>query len=275
MDVDAVRRELEGTRFADVVWSAETGSTNDDLMAAARDGAADGTVHVAGHQRAGRGRLDRRWEAPPGSSLLCSVLLRPASPAIDWHLLATAAGVAASQAVEATCGVRPSLKWPNDLVVIDAAGTRKLAGVLAESAGAGKDDPVLVIGMGCNVAWPAELPEELASIATALNHLTPDAPTVDDLLVAYLRALDGWCVRLDVAAPDERDAAAAMLADSYAERSATLGRSVRVDTGGVPVEGTAVRVERSGHLVVDTAAGTVEVAVGDVLHLRHEPEDRR
>ena len=71
------RAALAGTRFADVRWVATTGSTNADALALARDGAPEGIVVVADHQRAGRGRRDRTWVAPPGGSLLLSVLLRP------------------------------------------------------------------------------------------------------------------------------------------------------------------------------------------------------
>ena len=70
-----------GTRFADVRWVDETGSTNHDLLALAAVGAPDGVVLVADHQTAGRGRLDRTWVAPPGASLLVSVLVRPAARA--------------------------------------------------------------------------------------------------------------------------------------------------------------------------------------------------
>ena len=86
---EAANRALRRTRFSDVRWVDETGSTNADLLALARDGAADGTVLVADHQTAGRGRADRAWTAPPGSSLLVSVLLRPAAvrsrPSRAWR----------------------------------------------------------------------------------------------------------------------------------------------------------------------------------------------
>ena len=267
MDVDAVRRDLAGTRFAEVRWVAETGSTNDDLLAEAATGIADGAVLVAGHQTAGRGRLDRRWEAPPGSSLLCSVLVRPSLPPEDRHLLTMAMGVAAAQAVAATSGVSPLVKWPNDLVVLDG-GVRKLAGVLAEAVGAG-DDAAVVIGIGVNVRWPADLPEDLAAIATAINHLTGEPPTTEALLVALLQSLDAWCSQVDTGDAAARDVGAAALLAAHDERSATLGRHVRVDRGADVVEGTATGVSRTGHLLVEDAAGrAVEVAVGDVVQVR-------
>ena len=89
---------VEGTRFTDVRWVAETGSTNRDLLSEASSGAPEGIVLVADHQTAGRGRLDRSWSAPPGASLLVSVLLRPRIEPGDAFLVTAAAAVAACQA---------------------------------------------------------------------------------------------------------------------------------------------------------------------------------
>ena len=138
----------------------ETGSTNADLLALARDGAPEGIVLVADHQTAGRGRLDRRWEAPPGSSLLMSMLFRPPRSVTHLNLVNAAAGIAASDACNEVAGFRPLLKWPNDVVVDD----RKLAGILAEVVG-----QAVVVGIGLNVNWPSPLPPELADTATAAN----------------------------------------------------------------------------------------------------------
>src|SRR5262252_7179550 len=95
---DRARPALAGTRFADVRWVAETGSTNADLADLAAAGAAEGLVLVADHQTAGRGRLDRTWVSPAGSSLLLSVLLRPAIPASDAALVTLAMALAAVNA---------------------------------------------------------------------------------------------------------------------------------------------------------------------------------
>src|SRR3954454_10530229 len=173
MKGDRARSDLAGTRFADIRWVAETGSTNRDLLDLAAGGeaagGADGAVLVADHQTAGRGRLDRSWHAPAEGSLLLSVLFRP-TPA-ESHLLTTAVGVAAAEAVRMVSDVAPVLKWPNDLIVIRAEGTvRKLSGILAESTVLDAQLDVVVVGLGLNVNWPEadsrELPEDLASTAT-------------------------------------------------------------------------------------------------------------
>jgi len=286
---DRAGRRLAGRRFADVRWTAETGSTNSDAMALARDGGAEGIVVVADHQTGGRGRQGRVWVAPPEASLLVTVLLRP--PSRVAGLASTAAGVAMAEAVEQLTGHSPGLKWPNDLVVRGGDGTgpfgspdfdanveavdRKLAGILAEAdwpagttASGGWRPPApderlaVVVGVGINVNWPAELPDDLAEIATALNHLVGHEVDRVDLLVAFLERLE---VRYDelVHGPP------AALLDEWRRRSATLGRRVRVDLGPHDVEGVAVDLTDEGHLVVDTLEGDRRVfAAGDVVHLR-------
>ncbi|HET9609425.1 MAG TPA: biotin--[acetyl-CoA-carboxylase] ligase, partial [Acidimicrobiales bacterium] len=270
------RAALAGTRFADVRWVATTGSTNADALALARDGAPEGIVVVADHQRAGRGRRDRTWVAPPGGSLLLSVLLRP--PARVAGAVTMAAALATAEAVERVAGVSARLKWPNDLVVATPEGERKLAGILAEAdwpAGsaisggywppAAHDRTVVVVGIGLNVRWPA--PDaaadlaEVAGLATALNWLGAHADRVD-LLVAFLRRLGERYASLVAAGAGD-------LLDDWRRRSATLGRRVRVDLGADDIEGTAVDVTDEGHLVVEGLdGGRRTLAVGDVVHLR-------
>jgi len=272
---ERVRDLLAGTRFADVRWVSSTGSTNADVLAMARDGAPEGIVVVADHQTAGRGRRDRRWVAPPGASLLMSVLLRPPSRVAGGATLA--AGVALAEAVEQVAGVRAGLKWPNDLVAPSGGEERKLAGILAEadwptgttmSGGyrppAPTDRVVVVVGVGINVIWPRDLSgeaAEVAEVATALNWLGPEVDRAD-LLVAFLRAFATRYASLVAGGP-------ATVLDAWRARSATLGRRVRIDLGRDDIEGTAVDITDDGHLVVQTLEGDRRtITVGDVVHLR-------
>jgi BirA family biotin operon repressor/biotin-[acetyl-CoA-carboxylase] ligase len=256
------RPRLAGTRFHDVRWVEETGSTNRDLLELAASGAPEGVVLVADHQTAGRGRLDRTWVAPPGSSLLLSVLLRPGTA--PPHLLTTATALAALTAARRVAGVEARLKWPNDLVVDGPAGAQKLAGILAESTVDGGRVTGVVVGIGLNVNWPDELPPDLEGTAVALNHLVGHEVDCEELLDELLVDLDRWCDRLD-----DRDAAGDLVVVAEARaRSATLGHHVRVDLGGEVVTGRAVALTDGGELVVETAAGPRTVVAGDVIHVR-------
>lgn len=224
---------------------AETGSTNADLLAAARRGAADRTVLVAAHQVSGRGRLDRRWEAPPGENLLVSILFRsvPEEP----HELTRRVALAAAAAARSIAGVDAELKWPNDLLVDGA----KLAGILAQAGppdSSGRIDHV-VVGIGINVGWA---PPGAARLGDGLHPLT--------VLVALLDELDH--LPLDPLELHRR----------YRSCLATIGRRVRVERTVDSFEGRAVDVDPDGRLVViDDCAITRRVDTGDVIHLRQVP----
>jgi BirA family biotin operon repressor/biotin-[acetyl-CoA-carboxylase] ligase len=276
------RSALAGTRFADVRWVAETGSTNADVMELARQGEPEGIVVLADRQTAGRGRRGRTWETPAGAALLGTVLLRP--PAAVAGLTTMAVAVAAAEVVEVTTGAVVRLKWPNDLVWPgDGSGPdRKLAGILAEvdwpagsgvSGGWSEPGPgerlSVAVGIGINVAWGHAVPPDLAGTAVALDEVVAASggaslPDRVDLLVALLRSLDRHYGAL-VSGPD----GVVALRAAWRDRSATLGRRVRVDLGTDEVEGTAVDVTDEGHLVVEQPDGSRRtLAVGDVVHLR-------
>lgn len=223
------------------------------MLEQARAGADAGLVAVADHQTAGRGRRGRAWNAPPGSSLLVSVLLRPTLAPDATHLLTMAAALAMADAVGDVAAVNAELKWPNDLVVDD----RKLAGLLAEADVTAQGEVrAVVVGVGCNVDW-AEFPADLADLATACNVEAGRSVDRGLLLDAFLTRL---ACRLD---------ALEAVASDYGERLGTLGRQVRVDLSERSVEGVAERVDALGRLVVVPASGPpVVVTVGDVVHLR-------
>jgi BirA family biotin operon repressor/biotin-[acetyl-CoA-carboxylase] ligase len=241
-----------GYKIWDVRRHADIDSTNREAADLARAGAPEGVVVVAEHQTAGRGRLGRAWEAPPGSSLLVSVLLRPALDPARVHLASIAVALAAADACAEVAGVAPALKWPNDLMVDD----RKLAGILAE-VGFDRDAPAwVVVGIGVNVNWPAELPPELADTATSANHVVGheiDRERLFEVLLARLA---------------DRYAALDSVAAEYRERCATIGRDVRVELPDGHLTGRAVDVDDDGHLVVDTCTGVRTVTAGDVVHVR-------
>jgi len=238
---------LAGTRFAEVHQLAETTSTNSVLLEKALEGAPEGLVVVADHQSAGRGRFDRRWQAPAGKSLLFSVLLRPshaALPANRRHLVVAAVSLAVVDGARAVAGAELRLKWPNDIVAAD----RKLAGVLAEATA----DGAVVVGAGVNVAWAPE-----GEAATCLDQLAGRPVDRGELLVQSLLALDGLYGLWDV------------VSRRYREANATVGREVTVVLGddAAPLSGKAMAIDEDGRLLVrDRSGRVIEVAAGDVAH---------
>ncbi len=261
LDEAALRAALTGGR---ALWSAvrvvaETGSTNADALAAARDGAAEGLVIAAEAQAAGRGRLGRGWQSLPGGSLTFSVLLRTAAVpagARGWVPLLT--GVAVARAVRRATGVQARLKWPNDVL----AGAGKLAGILAEQAG-----DAIVVGVGLNVlGTAAQLP---VATATSLELLGAGEADRTELLAEILTEIECWYLPWRDTPAGDADASG--LRQEYLRLSATVGARVRVLLPGAPdLVGLAVAVDETGRLLVrpDGQADPVPVSAGLVIHVR-------
>lgn len=247
---DDCRLRLSSTRFADVRWLQEVGSTNTEVMALASAGASEGLVVVADHQVAGRGRLDRRWVEAPGSGLLASILLRPGPGTEGFHLFTTIVALAAADACLAETGLEATLKWPNDLM-LDGC---KLAGVLAQTRG-----DAVVVGIGINVNWPPDA--ELPPGVTALNRHCGDVDR-SRLLVSLLVSLEDRRTALDGSTGRATQAA------EYSRRCTTVGQLVRVELPGEALIGTATGVTPEGHLLVEVGGSLRRVSAADVIHLR-------
>ncbi|MGW2820683.1 biotin--[acetyl-CoA-carboxylase] ligase [Streptomyces sp. NPDC001443] len=265
LNAAALRRALvrPGSLWTEVEVVPSTGSTNSDLVARAVSGKpAEGAVLLAEEQSAGRGRLDRRWSAPPRSGLFFSVLLRPSDvPVARWGWLPLLTGVAVATGLARAAAVDTALKWPNDLLVTVGGEERKAGGILAERAG---EDGV-VIGVGVNVTLrELELPVPQAGSLVLAGAQTTDR---DPLLRAVLRSLEDWYVRWRDAGGDPVSSG---LQETYAAGCATLGRSVRAELpGDRSIVGEAVAVDGDGRLVLATGEGVQEpVGAGDIVHLR-------
>ncbi|MCW2533712.1 MAG: birA [Blastococcus sp.] len=249
----ALTRDSSLWRSLEVV--PEIGSTNAALVAATGEETPEGAVLVAEHQVAGRGRLDRVWTSPPRAGITVSFLLRPDVPAARRGWLPLLTGVALAEAVGEVTGVRASLKWPNDLLAGDG---RKLAGILAEGSGT-----AVVVGVGLNVSTTTpELPDTGTSLSRVLGAPVDRGP----VLLAFLRAVEKRYRRWTEALGDP---VASGLAQDYLAWSSTVGTDVVVSLpDGSTLEGTAQAVDWDGRLVVSTTNGTVELASGDVRHVR-------
>jgi BirA family biotin operon repressor/biotin-[acetyl-CoA-carboxylase] ligase len=223
-----------------------TDSTNDRARALASAGAPHGTLVTASAQTAGRGRQGRRWSAPPGRSLLMSLVLRNPPPLLP---------LIAAVAVCDVAGEDYRVKWPNDIVLPGASGLAKLAGILTEGR---PQEGWAVLGVGLNVAVRLEeLPAELRATAATLG----ESPAATESVLA--RLLPALGRRL--AEPTEA------LLDAYRTRDALLGREIEWaahSTEGRVGHGRAEGIDGEGRLVVALdGGGHTSLDAGEV-HLR-------
>ena len=232
---------------------SETESTNADLMLAGADGAPDRSVLLAQYQSAGRGRLNRTWEAPRGVNLLVSLLFRQVPERL--HVMTQVVALAAATVARDQCGVRVQLKWPNDLLI----GDKKVAGILAQAAPANESGsiPFVVVGIGLNIGWA---PPDAACLAHSdwTREVSPDE---------FLRLMLPEIDRLFALSESE-------LHLEYVSRVATVGTQVRAEMpNGNHIVGHAITVEPDGRLVVlDDCAITHRIDTADVVHLRPASE---
>ncbi len=280
-------------RPAPVVRLSVVESTQTTAFGLAARGAPDGTVVVADHQSAGRGRRGRSWNDAPGTSLLASILVRPR---IAPALLATfsiATAVAVAEALRRATGIEARLKWPNDVL----ARGRKLAGILVETriltnAGTGVSKPPRTLGrpptvdadlaapvtdaatrtsgrpptVDADLAAPVTMvigvgvnlaqrafPAELADRATSVAIETGRVPDRDSVLEAVLQEFDAWRWRLE-------SQGFGQVRERWLALSESIGRRVKVDA----VSGLAVGLDVDGALLVDDGRGVQRIVAGEI-----------
>ena len=224
-----------------------TTSTQSDLAELVNSSVAkSGEVIAAEFQSAGRGRLDRSFEAPPESALLFSFFLKPKRARSDWSFISFLAAMAMHEVISKDIADKVSLKWPNDVLI----GDRKVAGLLAQQIGDG-----VIVGIGLNVAMSAdELPVPTAtSLALAGSNNLDRNLLLSAFLNQFAEIFKEW------------DSGGDFL-EKYRQVCSTLGRQVRVEVlGRDSIEAEAVAITAQGALILGD--GT-EVNVGDVVHLR-------
>ncbi len=238
----------------------ETGSTNTDLIADALVGAPSHSALMADNQTAGRGRLDRTWEAEPGTNLLVSLLFRSEPEMLkSWPRIVAIAAVRAceefisqnkskSQSLE-----QVKLKWPNDLLL----GDRKLGGMLSVGD---QRKQFIVVGIGVNIGWA---PPDAAKLSDVASEKCPQP-------VEFLNAMLQQITKLENLSSDDQH-------QQYVKLLLTLGRQVRVELiNGTVVTGLASELDLDGRLIVietDSQSTQHIIDTGDVVHLRNANHD--
>ena len=217
-------------------------------------GAASWTVVRAEEQTSGRGRLGRRWISPRGG-LWFSIIIRGFDVPDEPQLASIAACVAVAKALEELYGVKPLLKWPNDVMV----GGKKIAGVLVEARARGRVLEALVIGVGVNANVDSRALKDQGLGATSLLEILGRPVDLDELLAEIV-------VGLKRLLRSSRRA----IVEEYRARLGTLGKPVRVVLATGEVEGVAVDLLDDGSLVVESEGRRLVVRTGDVYMLREK-----
>jgi BirA family transcriptional regulator, biotin operon repressor / biotin---[acetyl-CoA-carboxylase] ligase len=249
-----------GGSWTDLTVLAQVDSTNATAMSAIAQGAQTGRAFIADEQTSGRGRMSRSWVAPPGTSAMFSVVLRPTGSTTAYGLIPLLAGVAVVEAVAQETGLHGQLKWPNDILLPagDPQQPAKFVGILAElDPGSG----AVALGVGINVSTSrSALP---VSTATSLA-LAGAAPLPRSrLLGAVLARLEWW-----FQAWERQDVA---LLARYRQMCTTIGMEISVTVpGGEILSGTCVGIGTGGELLLQSGGDLQTLVVGDVTHVRHD-----
>jgi BirA family biotin operon repressor/biotin-[acetyl-CoA-carboxylase] ligase len=256
---EILRPLLRGTIFDEHLHHFyKIGSTNSAAMAAAADGAPEGSVFLAEEQTAGRGRGANSWQSPQSAGIYCSVILRPALPPSEVLVLSLAAGLAVQSAIQQVDSrVTADLKWPNDVLIVNKNDSKKVSGILTEMNAEPTRVRYIVVGVGINVnqaSFPKELP------ATSLRLTTGSEWSRVDLAAALLKSLH----REYRALLEDNDARESILR-RFAENSSWVhGKAVRIEENGIAFEGTTEGLDPRGFLQVRTAKGMQTVLSGTV-----------
>jgi len=232
-----------------VVYYPSLTSTMEVAKREAQQGAAEGTVIIAGEQTAGKGRQERTWLSPRGNIAL-SIILYPSAAYLPSLIML--ASLAVVYSIESVTGLKPQLKWPNDVLIKG----RKVCGILIESGVRGRKVDYAIIGIGINVnLWLADFPE-ISPIATSLSdELGREVPQLD-----FIRRLLVEVEKLYLTLPSGES-----IYQQWRDRLVTLGRRVQVSWGKTRYEGIAESVARDGSLLLRCPDGSLtKIVAGDV-----------
>lgn len=222
-------------------------STNTEAKEAALRGMPHGTIIAADEQTAGRGRFGKKFYSPAGTGLYMSVILKPQKPLSDCTYITMAAAVSLTESIEQLCGIKPQIKWVNDIFY----GGKKICGILTDAISdfeSGMAEAVIV-GMGVNIRTEY-FPEEIAEAAGSLGVFAERNRLCADTI----------CRLLDYAESNDR----AALLNKYRERLNVLGRDITFLRGGITLSGRALEIDDNGCLVIETENGRETLRSGEI-----------
>lgn len=230
----------------------QTTSTNDVIEKLARDGVNEGVVVFAESQTRGRGRLGRKWISPTRKGLWFSVLLRPEMRPQETTQLTVASATALRRAIQSETGLKPEIKWPND-ILIDG---KKVAGILTELSAELDRVKHIILGIGIDVNQDVdEFPAELRKTATSLRIESGATVSRAGLATTILRELDHDYQRIS-------SGKFSVVADEWETCCTTIGRNVIVQIGDRKIRGRAESLDDDGSLLLRTEHGRLETIFG-------------
>ena len=240
-------------------------STNSEAYQRALGGAQEGEIVIAESQRKGRGRLGRPWVSPPGVNLYLSVILRPDLPPHQASLVTLMAAVATAEALEQYSGLRPAIKWPNDILL----GNRKVAGLLNEINSESDRIHFIILGIGVNLNMDErQLPEDVRPVATSLKQEMGQGVSRKLFLQELLVALEKWYGLL------MKDGGVPVL-EAWREWARISGREIKVTSFGKILSGRAVDIDSDGTLLLEMENGELtRIVAGDVAYAGENEKGR-
>lgn len=256
---DYLLMQIRSDLWKDIIVHDSVESTNDMAMSlVTKGGIVPGTVIVADQQTKGKGRLNRTWESPAGMNIYISLIIRPELEPKDSTMLTILAAVAGALAMQRSCNIPVSIKWPNDLVI----SNRKLGGILTEVRADPDRVAAAVIGMGINVNMDFKgLPEVIRDIATSVRLETGKNHSRNEIIIQLLKEFELWYNIL-------KNEGKKSLLDAWRKNSSTLGRKISVVIQDVSWSGIAEDIDDNGMLILKMRSGKRKtISSGDISFL--------
>lgn len=241
----------------EVLYFAETDSTNTEAKKAAENGAPHGTLAVAEHQTGGKGRRGRTWDSPGGTGIFMSLILRPDMAPTHASMLTLVAALAAAKGIEACAQVESLIKWPNDIVI----NGRKICGILTEMSADPDCINYVVVGIGINVnmeQFPEEICQVAASIYTESGRKLKRSVLISAVMEAFEEYYSAFMETADMSS----------LLEEYNGKLANCGRTVRVLDPAGEYSGTAQGINSQGELLVEMEDKTVRTVMSGEVSVR-------
>lgn len=240
----------------EVIYMDVVSSTNTVAKEKAAQGYSEGMVIIADQQTAGKGRLGRSWESPPGTGIWLSIVLRPEISPPEAPFITILAALAVARALEKTVGITPGIKWPNDIVLEKA----KVCGILTEMSAEMERINYIIVGIGINVNqdifdFPEEIRDKATSVKTVVGH-TVDRKAIVMKVLEYFEKFYFSALQ---------EGSKKKLVEEYRQYSLTLGSQVKVICQNQTITGKALDITEKGELIVQTENGEkITVFSGEV-----------